>query len=64
MGISRFPFGSPRTKCHLGAGPVARHIVYYKGEGDGFPQIRAMVNLVNLNLPMARLNTKHVAVVH
>jgi hypothetical protein len=29
--------GLPNTKWHLGAGPVARHIVYYKGEGGGFP---------------------------
>jgi len=28
--------GSPGTKWHLGAGPVAKHRVYYKGEGDGF----------------------------
>jgi len=26
------------TKCHLGAGHVARHRVYYKGEGSGFPK--------------------------
>jgi len=32
----------------LSAGPVARHKVYYKGEGGGFPQVWAMVNLVNL----------------
>jgi hypothetical protein len=24
-------------KCHLDVGLVERHIVYYKGEGDGFP---------------------------
>ncbi len=29
--------GSPRTKWHLGVGPVARHRKYYKGEGGGFP---------------------------
>jgi len=37
VGISRLPFGSPRTKWHLGASPMAWHIIYYKGEGDGFP---------------------------
>jgi hypothetical protein len=37
FGISRLSLGSPGTKCQLGAGPMARHIVYYKGEGDGFP---------------------------
>jgi len=28
--------GSPGTKWHLGVGPVAKHIVYYEGEGGGF----------------------------
>jgi hypothetical protein len=28
--------GNPRAKWHLGASPVARHKVYYKGEGGGF----------------------------
>ncbi len=32
---------------HLGVGPMARHIVYYKGEGGGFPQVRAMVSLMS-----------------
>jgi len=39
LGISGLPFGSPGTKGHLGAGPVARHRVYYKGEVVGFPQV-------------------------
>ncbi len=30
---------------------VARHKVYYKGEGGRFLQVRAMVSLVNLSLP-------------
>jgi hypothetical protein len=34
-------FGIPNLgvlgqKWHLGAGPMARHKEYYKGEGDGF----------------------------
>ncbi len=37
MRISRLPLGSPKTKCHLGVGPVAKHKVYYKGEGGGLP---------------------------
>jgi len=37
--ISGLPFGIPGTKCHLGASPVAKHKVYYKGEGGGFPQV-------------------------
>jgi len=33
-------FGTPKTKWHLGVGPVARHRIYYKGKGGGFPQVR------------------------
>jgi hypothetical protein len=33
MGISRFSFGSLETKWHLGVSLVARHKIYYKGEG-------------------------------
>ncbi len=64
LGISRLLFGSPGTKCHLGVGPVAKHRVYYKGEGDGFPQVRAMVSLMNPNLPVVRLNTKSAPIMH
>jgi hypothetical protein len=46
------------TKWHLSASPGAKHIVYYKGEGGGFPQVQAVVNLVNLWLPVARPCTK------
>ncbi len=41
--ILGLPLGSPRTKWHLNVGPMARHKVYYKGEGGGFPQVLAMV---------------------
>jgi hypothetical protein len=37
MGISKLPFESPRTKCHLDVGLVERHRVYYKGEEWWFP---------------------------
>ncbi len=50
--------GSLGTKCHLSASPVTGHRVYYKGEGGGFPQIRAVLSLVSLNLPVARPSTK------
>jgi len=46
--ISGLPFGSPRTKSHLDVGPMERCRVYYKGEGDGFPQVWAMVSIVCL----------------
>jgi hypothetical protein len=44
--ISGLPLGSPGTKNHLDVGPVERCKVYYKGEGGGFPQVRAVVSLV------------------
>ncbi len=46
--ISGVPKGSPGTKSHLDVAPVKRHRVYYKGEGGGFPQVRAVVSLVCL----------------
>ncbi len=49
MGISELPFGSPGTKSHLDVAPVESYIVYYKGEGVGFPQVRAVVSLVSLS---------------
>jgi len=64
MGISGLPLGSLGTKWHLGAGPVARHKVYYKGEGGGFPQIQAVVSLVSPSLPVAHPNTKSAPIVH
>ncbi len=41
MGISGLPFGSAGTKSHLDVAPVERCKVYYKGEGDDFPQVRS-----------------------
>jgi hypothetical protein len=43
---------------------MTMHKVYYKGEGVGFPQVRAMVSLVSLRLPMIHLNTKNALVMH
>jgi len=50
--------GSLETKWHLGVGLVARHGEYYKGEGGDFPQVQAMVSLMNLCLPVIRPCTK------
>jgi len=33
-------------KSHLDVGSMASHKVYYKGEGGGFPQVRAVVSLM------------------
>jgi hypothetical protein len=46
LAISGLPLGSPRTKSHLDVGLVERCRIYYKGEGDGFPQVRAVVSLM------------------
>jgi hypothetical protein len=35
-------------KSHLDVGSMASHRVHYKGEGGGFPQVRAVVNLACL----------------
>jgi hypothetical protein len=51
MGISGLPLGSPRKKSHLDVAPVERHKVYYKGKGDGFPQVWAVMSLVCLSCP-------------
>ncbi len=44
----------------MDTGPMANHIVYYKEEGGGFPQVRAMVSLVSPSLPVVRPSTKSV----
>jgi hypothetical protein len=65
--ILGFPFGSPRTKCHLNVSFVEGHIVYYKGEGGGFPQVRALMSLVSpvsSSLLMARFSTKSAPIMH
>jgi hypothetical protein len=44
--ISGLPFGNPRKKSHLDVAFVESYRVYYKGEGGGFPQVRAVVSLM------------------
>ncbi len=64
LGILRLPLENPGTKCHLNASPMARHKIYYKGEGGGFPQVQAVVSLVNLCLHVVHLCTKSVPAMH
>jgi hypothetical protein len=47
LAISKLPLWNHGTRSHLDVGPVERRRVYYKGEGGGFPQVRAMMSLVN-----------------
>jgi hypothetical protein len=58
LGILRLPFGSLGTKCHFHVGLMERHKVYYKGEGGGFTQVRAMMSLMSSWLPVACPCTK------
>jgi hypothetical protein len=58
VGISGLPLGSPRTKNHLDVALVESCKVYYMGEGGGFLWVRAMVNLVSPESPMACPSTK------
>jgi len=44
--ILGLPLGSPGKNNHLDVASVESCRVYYKGEGGGFPQVRAMVSLV------------------
>jgi hypothetical protein len=44
--ISGLPHGSPGKNSHLDATSAASCRVYCKGEGGGFPQVRAVVSLV------------------
>jgi hypothetical protein len=64
LAISGLQLGSVKTKSHLDVGLVERHIVYYKGEGGGFPQVRSVVSLVNPNLFVIRPNTKSAPIMH
>jgi len=38
--------GLPGEKSHLDVAPMERCKIYYKGEGGGFPRVRAVVSLV------------------
>ncbi len=64
LGILGLLFGSPGTKFHLDVGLVEKHKVYYKGEGSGFPQVRAVLSLVSPSLPVARPSTKSAPTMH
>jgi hypothetical protein len=64
LGISRLPLESLGTKWHLGAGPMDKHKVYYKGEGGGFPEVWVVVSIVSPCLLVARLCTKSALIIH
>jgi hypothetical protein len=55
-------FGTPTweswDKSHSDATPTEWCRVYYMGEGGGFPRVRAVVSLVNPELPVAWCSKK------
>ncbi len=57
-------FGTPGTKSHLDGGPVGSHIVYYKGEGGGFPPSPSCDESCESELPVASPSTKSAPTMH
>jgi hypothetical protein len=55
---------SAGIKRHLDVGLMGRHRVYYKGEGGDFPQVRPVMSLVSLSLPVVCSNTKSAQTMH
>jgi hypothetical protein len=53
MAISGLLLGSPETKNHLNVGAAERCRKYYMKEGGGFPQVQAVMSLVNPKSPVA-----------
>jgi hypothetical protein len=51
-----FHLGSPGKKSHLDVAFVRSYREYYKGEGGGFPRVRAVVSQVS---PIARGLSQH-----
>jgi hypothetical protein len=64
LGLSGLPLGNPKTKWHLGASLVSMHNAYYKKEGGGFPQVWAVVSLVNPCLPVVFPSIKSTEITH
>ncbi len=49
--VSGLHFGSPGKKSHLDVASVRSCKEYYKGEGGGFPRVRAVVSQVSSSCP-------------
>jgi hypothetical protein len=56
--ISGLLLGNLRIKSHSDVSVTERCKEYYMGEGGGFPQVQAVVSLVNPESPMTRPSTK------
>jgi hypothetical protein len=53
---TRDSFESPNKMCHSDVAFATSRREYYKGEGGGFPRVRALVSLV---CPSARGKSQH-----
>jgi len=62
--ISRLPTWESLDTMTFGCRPCDEAQEYYKGEGGGFPQVRAVVNLVNLCLFVVHSCTKSAPITH
>jgi hypothetical protein len=54
--LSGLHFGSLNKMCHSDVASATSRREYYKGEGGGFPRVRAVLNLV---CPSARGKSQH-----
>ncbi len=57
-------FWDSRKNWHLGVAHVANHREYYKGENGGFPQVWAVMSLMNLCMFVVHPCTKSVPIIH
>jgi hypothetical protein len=64
MGLQSWDSRNFGTKCHLNVGLVERHKIHYKGKDGDYPQVRAMVSLMSLSLPVAHPSTKSAPTMH
>jgi hypothetical protein len=58
--ISGLLLESPGKKCNSNVASAESCREYYKGEGGGFPRVRAMLSQVSPRLPVVCPNTKRV----
>jgi hypothetical protein len=64
LGISRLLIWESQEKWHVSVASRVNHKEYYKGEGGGFPQIRAMLSFVNPCMLVVRPFTKSAPIMH
>jgi hypothetical protein len=61
--FGKFKTWESQDKMTFGCWPMAKHRVYYKGEGDGFPQVQTVVSLVSSCLLVVRPCAKNAPII-